>query len=123
MVRQTPYWLRAPAVLHEALVLSRDIGARELITDILENLARLAVMHGRAPRAARLSGATEALREALNVPLAPDQRADHTRAVQAMRAALGEAAFAAAWVEGRALPLEAAIALALESHCETVQGQ
>jgi hypothetical protein len=32
------------------------------------------------------------------------------------RAALGEEAFAVAWAEGRTLPLEAAVALALEDH-------
>jgi hypothetical protein len=37
----------------------------------------------------------------------------HDRAVAAMRAALDEAAFAAAWAEGRALPVDEAIALAL----------
>jgi hypothetical protein len=35
-------------------------------------------------------------------------------ALVALHAALGEDAFAAAWAEGRALPLDEAIALALE---------
>jgi hypothetical protein len=35
--------------------------------------------------------------------------------LQAVGSALGEAGFVAAWEEGRALPLEAAISLALES--------
>ena len=35
--------------------------------------------------------------------------------VAVTRAALGEAAFTAAWAEGRAMPLERAIAYALEA--------
>ena len=45
--------------------------------------------------------------------LAPADRADHDRDVAAVRAALGEAAFAAAWAEGRAMTMEQAIAEAL----------
>jgi hypothetical protein len=37
------------------------------------------------------------------------QRAEHDRIVVAARGALGEDAFAAAWVRGYALPLEEAI--------------
>jgi predicted ATPase len=72
---------------------------------------------GQAPRAARLGGAAAALREALGIPLSPLQphlRADHELAMQALRAALGEEVFAAAWAAGRALPLEEAVAQALE---------
>ena len=69
---------------------------------------------GQAHRATRLSGAAEALRAAIGVPLRPHEQASHTQAVQALRAALGEEAFANAWAEGRALSLEEAVALALE---------
>jgi hypothetical protein len=65
-------------------------------------------------QAARLGGAAEALREALSMPLAVDARTAHEQMMGSLRAALGEAAFAAAWAEGRALPLEEAVALALE---------
>jgi hypothetical protein len=47
------------------------------------------------------------------VPLSQELRGGHERVVQAMRTALGEAAFASAWAEGRSLPLEEAIALAV----------
>jgi hypothetical protein len=40
-------------------------------------------------------------------------RSDHDQAVRAMREVLGEEEFSAAWAEGRTLPLEEAIALAL----------
>jgi hypothetical protein len=40
-----------------------------------------------------------------------------------MQVALGEEAFAAAWAEGRALPLDAMIALALDGHADSSQGE
>jgi tetratricopeptide (TPR) repeat protein len=79
----------------------------------LECLAQVALAQGAPERMARLFGAAEALREALHYPLQPEDGASYDRLDDA-RAALGEAAFAAAWAEGRALTLEAAVALALE---------
>jgi hypothetical protein len=81
----------------------------------LGDLAAVVVALGQPLRGARLGGVAEALREALGVPLAPAARSNQDQAVQAMRAALGEEAFAAAWAEGRAMPLEEAVALALEA--------
>ncbi len=60
-------------------------------------------------RAARLCGAGAALREATGWSLPPAKRAEHDCIVVAARGALGEDAFAAAWVRGYALPLEEAI--------------
>jgi hypothetical protein len=60
--------------------------------------------------AARLFGATEAVREALGAPVPPSERADYERHVAAVRAALD----AAAWAAGRAMALEDAIVLALD---------
>jgi hypothetical protein len=45
----------------------------------------------------------------------PDRRAGHEQAGRAMRAALGEEAFAAAWAAGRALSFQDAVALAVEN--------
>jgi tetratricopeptide (TPR) repeat protein len=104
---------RAAALLEEALLLSRDIGTWELVAAGVESLAWVAASCGQARQAARLCGAAEAQREALGAPLPPDERAGHDQAVAAMRAALGEQAFAAAWAAGRALPLEQAIGEAL----------
>jgi tetratricopeptide (TPR) repeat protein len=65
-------------------------------------------------RAARLLGAGEALREALGLPATGWWRHPSERIREAVRAASLKAAFAAAWAEGQALPLEEAIAYALE---------
>jgi hypothetical protein len=76
------------------------------------------VVQGHASRAAYLGGAAESLWETLKVPPARDARVDHDRAVQSMRAALGEEAFDAAWARGRVLSLEQAITLALEGYSQ-----
>ena len=65
-------------------------------------------------QAARLWGTDEALREAAALPIWPDMQPIYDRAVAAARAQCDEATFAAAWAAGRAMPLDQAIAYALE---------
>jgi tetratricopeptide (TPR) repeat protein len=107
-------YARAVALLEEGLALARDIGAKHRVTECLEGLATVAGALDQPERAARLFGTADALRAALGAPLPPRERARREQAVAALRDALGEAAFAAAWAEGRALSLEDAVALALE---------
>jgi hypothetical protein len=79
-------------------------------------LAAVAVAQAQRERAARLFGTAEELRAAMGALLPPAERAEHDRAAAAIRTALGAAAFAAAWAEGRAMSLDEAVADALESH-------
>jgi non-specific serine/threonine protein kinase len=104
---------RAADLFAEGLLLSRDIGARHILAEALEGLAWVAAARGQSRHAARLGAAAQAERDALGQPVPSTDRVDHDRAVQATRAALGEAAFAAAWAEGLAMSLDEAIALAL----------
>jgi hypothetical protein len=104
--------LRAAAYLREGLQLSHALGAQGLLAEALEGMAWLAVAQGQPERAVHLGGAAEALREVLGAALHPVLHAGHERAVQAMRAALGEEPFAAAWAEGRVLSQEEAVTLA-----------
>jgi tetratricopeptide (TPR) repeat protein len=91
---------RSAALHKECLRLSRTIGARNLTAEAMEDLAWVAVAQKQPRRAAQLGGAAETLRETLGILLMPDSRAGHDEAVQAMRAALDEEAFAAAWAGG-----------------------
>ena len=68
-----------------------------------------------ARRAARLLGAAEALLEAIGKKWEPADRIEYDRYVAATRAQLDEAAFDAAWAEGRAMSMEQAISYALSS--------
>jgi hypothetical protein len=102
-------YARASRLYEESLELGRRMGLKHTILLCLEGLARVAVAQGRMERAARLCGAAAALREDMGWPLPPVKRAEHDRTVAAARGALGEDAFAAAWVRGHALPLEEAV--------------
>ena len=77
----------------------------------------LAGREQQAERAIRLLSAGEAFCETLGArpPVADDT--DYKRTVAAGRAALGEAAFAAAWAGGRAMALEETVAYALSPAC------
>jgi predicted ATPase/class 3 adenylate cyclase/Tfp pilus assembly protein PilF len=110
---------RARALFQESLTLRRELGDRRGIAEGLERVAHVAGAEGDAERAARLFGAAEALREALGAPLPPVERAHYDRSIAAVRAALGEKAFAAAWTAGRAMPLEAAVARATEEESDS----
>jgi predicted ATPase/DNA-binding CsgD family transcriptional regulator len=83
-----------------------------------EGLAWTAAAAGRAERAACLLGAASALRERVGGALYPHWLADHQRATETARAALGERAFEAAWRQGRAMSREQAVAYALSPDSE-----
>jgi tetratricopeptide (TPR) repeat protein len=106
---------RASKLYAESLELMRRFSFRSAAVDCLEGLARVAAMQGRPERAARLLGASAALRDEMGAPLAPTSRADHDHATNAARAALGQDAFAAAWAVGHAMSLEEAITDALDN--------
>jgi DNA-binding NarL/FixJ family response regulator len=79
-------------------------------------LASVAAWRGQPARAARLWGASEALREASgSVADSPFARFryDHEGLLAAARATLGEPAFEEAWAEGRAMAPEQAVDYAL----------
>ncbi|HEV2122651.1 MAG TPA: tetratricopeptide repeat protein, partial [Chloroflexota bacterium] len=109
----------AHALVHytEALRLSYELGDMVGI-DSLDGIAGVAGAHAHPHRAARLWGAAAALREALGAPLPPADRAKLEPMIAAARAQLDEAAWAAAWAEGRAMSLEQAIADALEEETD-----
>jgi non-specific serine/threonine protein kinase len=105
----------ARAMLADAVKTWRDLGHRHCLAFALENLAELGLAESDPARAARLYGAAEWLREEIGSPLPPNQRPSYEQHVGAARAAIDDdGAFAAAWHEGRMMPLEQAIAYALE---------
>jgi tetratricopeptide (TPR) repeat protein len=102
----------------KALALSWELGNQGGIARGLEELAEVLLAQGQPARAARLWGAMEALREAVGMPLPPDERRRHEELVATARADMDEASWAEAWAEGRAPPLEQVVAEALVAPCD-----
>jgi predicted ATPase/DNA-binding SARP family transcriptional activator len=106
---------RALELFCESAAIHREFDDRFGMAACLVGLAGLEVVAGRPRRAAGLFGATEGFQEAMRILLGPADQADCARDMAAARAQLGDEAIAEAWAEGRALSLEAALALAEEA--------
>jgi tetratricopeptide (TPR) repeat protein len=105
-------YLGARSLHDEALALIRGLGDQRQCASCLERLARLAAAQGRHRRGARLLGAAEALRD--RRPLPAPQRARRDEVLAGLRAGLGDDALRSALAEGRAMPLEDALAYAAD---------
>jgi DNA-binding CsgD family transcriptional regulator len=107
---------RARKLFEEGLRLSAELGNEADVAHCLEGLASMYGAEGKMVRAARLWGAEEALLEKLEDAVytyVPD-RALRRNQVAAARSQADEAAWAAAWTEGRMMSLEQAVEYALE---------
>jgi tetratricopeptide (TPR) repeat protein len=97
-----------------SLAISQRHENRRGIAECLEGLAAHAGSQGDPGRGVRLFGAASKLRETAGLPLTPSERDSVGQELASLHLALDEAAFAAAWQEGRAMPIEQAVAYALE---------
>jgi predicted ATPase/DNA-binding CsgD family transcriptional regulator len=114
---------RALELARASLAASCELGERRGIAASFAQLAGVAMAHGQATRAARLYGAAAALLEPEGwAALIPSDRPDSPHNVAAVRAALGEAPFAAAWTAGRTAPLDDSIADALAIEASAAAG-
>jgi predicted ATPase/DNA-binding SARP family transcriptional activator len=106
-------YTRAAELLRQGLALFRDLGAKKDAIECLEGLAGVCCAQDRPAHAAKLYGAVEALRESFELPRPSLFRGDYELSVFELQALLGEAHFARAWREGRAMGLEEGIEYAL----------
>ncbi len=104
---------RALRLFRESLELFRRQGDQRGVADCLDAVAGVLSALQQPARAARLLGAAAALREAIGAVVWPANAADYARTLEAVRGQLDPAARAAAWAEGRGLPLERALEEAL----------
>jgi tetratricopeptide (TPR) repeat protein len=104
---------RATALQHEALSIGQHLSNRPWLARGVEHFALIAAATREPERAARLFGAAEAVRERFDAAVSPNDRDINARYMAIARDQIGEEAFAAAWAEGAAMSLHAAIAYAL----------
>jgi predicted ATPase len=105
----------AVALFQESIRLAREIGRMQHIALGLVRLAAVAAQDGDHELAARFCGAAEAMAESARASIPRVERAEYSRTVTAVRARLGDPVLATAWAAGQAMPLEKAIAEALET--------
>jgi ATP/maltotriose-dependent transcriptional regulator MalT len=105
---------QAATFYRESLELNRRIQYMPGIVYCLFGFAGISALRGLPERAARLAGAGAALCDAIGLNLPDLSAAAYERNIAAPRTQLGEEVLAAAWAAGQAMPLEQAIAEALE---------
>jgi len=106
--------IRARSLIRESLTLRWDQGEQWGVAECLESFADVEIDDGAHRRAACLLGAATALRETIGFPLPVADRASHARQLAALKDALGEEAFTAAWSEGQRMSVRDIVAFALE---------
>jgi predicted ATPase/class 3 adenylate cyclase/DNA-binding CsgD family transcriptional regulator len=103
---------------HDAVARAAEIQGLIWIPDILECLGKLAGDADSHRAAARLFGAAEAIRQRMRAVRFKVWDASYEASVAALRDAMGERDFDAAWAEGAVLSTEEAIAYAQRGHGE-----
>jgi DNA-binding CsgD family transcriptional regulator len=114
----------ARATLSDSIAIQRELGDTGGAAFVLERFAELAAAQGQQVGALRLAGAAAALRETAGTPLSGSGQTRLDGALEPARRALGQAAPAAAWQDGRVLDLDQAVteALAATDHGATSPG-
>ncbi len=112
LARETGEVSRAEELLHEALRAFYDAGDPGGVADVLESLAAVVRELQSDEQAVRLLGAADAARSALGCVRFPVRQPDYEAQLSALRDALGQEAFAAAWSAGAALAVDDAVAYA-----------
>lgn len=98
--------IEAARLFRRGADLSCEQGIPWGIVQTATGLAALEIEIGDAVRAARLLGMGDALAEPIGLQLSPIYRTRRDRVLDAARVRLGDAAYTAAWAEGRAIAAE-----------------
>ena len=108
----------AQAYFAEFFPRCRELGDQLELATGLEGIASMRRSQSRLRSAVRLWSAAQSLRERIGAPLALNKQEKQDEELNQARTALGNAAFEAAWKEGRALNAEQAVAEALKDSAE-----
>jgi hypothetical protein len=104
----------ALAHYHHCLALWQDHENIVNSVVVLDNIAEIYSRLGHPGRGVTLMSTAQAMRERATIKVPANEQGSRDNVMRACRVALGDAAFAAAWAEGRSMTLEQAIAYALE---------
>ncbi len=104
---------RARALCEEGFALSPQPRVMNVIAFLLHASAALASSQGRPARSARLWGAAESLGKTIGAVLSPVELHVYDPYIGAARTRLDEAAWEAAWAEGKAMTIEESVGYAL----------
>jgi len=112
----------AQSTLTEALTLLLEASAglgetswNQFFAHLLDTAARLGAASNQMKQVVTLMGAAQKLRESAFVPAPFAERAEHEQIIAAAHEAIGKTAFESLWNEGRAMPLDSAVNLALNA--------
>ena len=101
------------AAFRESLMLCRDMNEKRIVTSVLEGVSTLLLALNRALPPARLLGAAQALRQALEMPVAAAEQKEMEDLHHSLSAALGDASKSLETECGLTLSWQEAIDLAL----------
>jgi predicted ATPase/Tfp pilus assembly protein PilF len=104
---------QASDLLVKTILAFQQMDDREYTILAMERLATVAKELHSPDRAVRLLSATESLRKVVGVARTPVDQRDYAECLAGVRSQLDEAAFAAAWAEGSAMPFKQAVAYAV----------
>ena len=101
---------RGRSYLRECLLLCRELGMTRTIVTVMSSFAMLHHKEGAWERAAWLYGVADGEGERIEAPLQSAERDEQEEIYSELQAALGERAFATAFLRGRAMTLELVVA-------------
>jgi tetratricopeptide (TPR) repeat protein len=113
LAREQGNYSTAHSMYRESIRLFQELDHKRGIARLLEYFACAAADQLAAERSLRLAGAAAALRQNIGAPLTPAEQAKLEASLHQARQALTNAVGVTAWLEGRALPVEEAVAEAL----------
>ena len=114
VARQTGDFEQALEIYKQTIMIWQELGSRAAVANQLETFAFVYIAQNQLPRAAKLLGAAEALREKINAPMTDLEEVEYHQSVNQLRSLLEAGEFDDCWATGRAMTMDQAIRLALE---------
>lgn len=117
LVQRQGDWGRAGSLYREGLLLASDGGDKAALAHIIQQIGSLAFAQGQHQDAARWLAVGERYGSASggSALYTLASASEHAQAIAALRTLLGQRAFTTCWAEGQAMPLEQAVAFALQA--------